>query len=211
MRQGATLVCGVDEVGRGALGGPVSVGAVVVSASTQALPGVRDSKALSPAVRESLAPRIRAWAVACSVGHASAAEIDAHGLVWALRQAGLRALAHLEVNPDAVILDGRHDWLSTSGQLSLLESDEAVRLPPVTMRVKADVTCTSVAAASVLAKVERDAILTAMSQEYPGYGWASNKAYASEEHRQGLERLGPSPEHRRSWRLGVSNDHEGAP
>jgi len=211
IRQGATLVCGMDEVGRGALGGPVSVGAVVIDGRTRALPGVRDSKALSADVRESLVPRIQAWAVSCSVGHASAAEIDANGLVAALRLAGRRALAGLAVAPDAVILDGRHDWLSEAGQLSLLGSNEEVLLPPVTMRVKADVTCTSVAAASVLAKVERDAILTAMSHEFPGYGWASNKAYASEEHRQALVRLGPSAEHRRTWRLGVGDADEGAP
>lgn len=199
----------MDEVGRGALGGPVSVGAVVVSEATCPLPDARDSKTLSAAVRDALAPRIRAWATACAVGHASAAEIDAYGLSQALREAGLRALALLEVQPDAIILDGRHDWLSASGQLSLLAPPEAPRVPPVTMRVKADVTCTSVAAASVLAKVERDAILTTMSREYPGYGWESNKAYGSEEHRQALRRLGPSPEHRRTWHLGVSDSQAG--
>jgi len=223
MSQGATTVCGMDEVGRGALAGPVSVGAVVVCASTRSLPGVRDSKILTAGVREELAPRIRAWAVACAVGHASAAEIDDHGLVWALRRAGLRALAQLSVQPDVVILDGSHNWLRTAEQLTLLgeegttDSDPAVdvninrqiAVPEVTMRVKADMTCTSVAAASVLAKVERDAIITEMSGRFPGYGWEGNKAYASAEHRAALKRLGPSDEHRQSWRLGVND--KGAP
>lgn len=213
LREGAELVCGMDEVGRGALGGPVSVGAVVVSDTTRSLAGVRDSKLLSASVREALSPQIRVWAVSCSVGHASAADIDSHGLVWALRRAGQRALAALSVRPDVVILDGSHDWLSAPAQLTLMgeettHEDEAA-VPRVVMRVKADLTCSSVAAASVLAKVERDGILTALATRFPGYGWEGNKGYASAEHRAALRRLGPCSEHRRSWRLGVND--EGAP
>jgi len=209
LRQGAASVCGMDEVGRGALGGPVSVGAVVVNDATRALAGVRDSKLLSAAVREELVPHIRAWAVDCAVGHASAAEIDNHGLIWALRRAGQRALAALTMRPDVVLLDGSHDWLSAPDQLTLLDEDESDDVVPrVTMRVKADLTCTSVAAASILAKVERDGILSELSTRFPGYGWEGNKGYASAEHRAALKRLGPSSEHRRSWRLGV--DDKGA-
>ena len=213
LRDGASLVCGMDEVGRGALGGPVSVGAVVVNETSSSLAGVRDSKLLSASARVELAPKIRAWAVSHAVGHASAGEIDDHGLIWALRRAGQRALAQLTVRPDIVLLDGSHDWLSSPEQLTLLEDDASdgveVSVPPVTMRVKADLTCTSVAAASVLAKVERDAILSALSATFPGYGWEGHKGYASAAHREALRRLGPCTEHRRSWRLGV--DDEGAP
>lgn len=212
MRTGRGLVCGVDEVGRGALAGPVSVGAVVVDDRATPLPGVRDSKLLSPPARIALVPRIREWALACAVGHASAAEIDEVGLMVAMRRAGLRAMAGLGVTPDAVLLDGSHDWLSAPRQASLLDDpvdgDEATwgRVPPVTMRVKADLTCTSVAAASILAKVERDAIVTDLSASYPGYGWETNKGYASSEHVAALDRLGPCDQHRRTWRLGVTRE-----
>ena len=211
LRQGARYVCGMDEVGRGALGGPVSVGAVVVGSTSSALPGVRDSKLLSASLREELAPNIRAWAVSHAVGHASASEIDDHGLIWALRRAGQRALAQLSVRPDVVLLDGSHDWLSPRNQLTFLDdatAEDEVDSPPVTTRVKADLTCTSVAAASVLAKVERDAILTALSTRFPGYGWEGNKGYASAAHREALRRLGPCAEHRRSWQLGVNDKGE---
>ncbi len=208
---GATLVCGVDEVGRGALGGPVTVGAVLVDASIRrTLPGVRDSKLLTPRARDRLAPRIRAWAVGWAVGHASAAEIDEHGIIAALRRAGLRALAALPSRPDAILLDGSHDWLTPPAQPSLLATLEPsprdfdledAPLAPVTTRIKADLTCTSVAAASVLAKTERDAIMADLASRHPGYGWEGNKGYASAEHLAALRREGPCVQHRRSWHL----------
>lgn len=199
---GATLVCGVDEVGRGALGGPVSVGMVVIDAGVRrSLPGVRDSKLLTPRARAELVPRIRRWAVAYAVGHASAAEIDALGIIAALRLAGMRALAALPVEPDAVLLDGRHDWLTPPPQDSLFDAPADAAVPAVTMRVKADLTCASVAAASVLAKVERDAIMAELGERHPRYGWAGNKGYASPDHVAALQDHGPCDEHRRSWRL----------
>lgn len=201
MRSGAVVVCGVDEVGRGALSGPVSVGVVLVDASSRALPGVRDSKLLTPTAREALVPRIRRWALGFGVGHASAAEIDEVGIIAALRRAGMRALAGLPIRPDAILLDGRHDWLTPAPQGSLLDPEPDLDLPAVTMRVKADLTCTSVAAASVLAKVERDAIMVALAAEHPEYGWHGNKGYAAPEHVAALERLGPTPQHRCSWNL----------
>lgn len=202
LSEGATLVCGVDEVGRGALGGPVSVGMVVVDASVRrALPGVRDSKLLTPRARTELVPGIRRWAVAYSVGHASAAEIDEVGIIAALRRAGLRALAALPVEPDAILLDGKHDWLTPPRQDSLFEDPVGSDLPPVTMRIKADLTCASVAAASVLAKVERDALMVELGERHPRYGWAGNKGYASPDHLTALADHGPCVEHRRSWRL----------
>lgn len=205
LRSGAGLVCGVDEVGRGALSGPVTVGMVVIDATVRrSLPGVRDSKLLTPQARTELVPRIRRWAVGHAVGHAGADEIDAIGLIAALRRAGLRALAALPVVPDAILLDGSHDWLTPPAQGSLLE--DAVDgpwppVPPVTMRVKADLTCTSVAAASVLAKVERDTIMVELDRRHPDYGWADNKGYASPDHLEALRRLGPCEVHRRTWNL----------
>ncbi|MDP1876682.1 MAG: ribonuclease HII [Actinomycetota bacterium] len=210
LREGPHLLASMDEVGRGALGGPVTVGVVLVDRTvTRALPGVRDSKLLSPGARERLVPRIRAWAVGYAVGHASAVEIDEVGIIGALRRAGLRALAGLSVAPDAILLDGSHDWLSALGQGSLFDDDTGDRdcLPPVTMRVKADLTCASVAAASILAKTERDAIMVELAHRHPEYGWAANKGYAAPEHIEALRCHGPTVHHRQSWRLPV---HEAA-
>jgi ribonuclease HII len=211
LRSGAMQVCGMDEVGRGALSGPVTVGVVVVDARSRSLKGVRDSKLLAPQAREELVPAIRHWAVDWAVGHASAAEIDEAGIIAGLRLAGLRALGSLRTSPDVVLLDGSHDWLSAPAQGSLFDVGDpdtgSVRpsgLPSgvrVHMRVKADLTCTSVAAASVLAKVERDALMRELHAGCPHYGWTDNKGYASPDHLDALRRLGPSSQHRRSWRL----------
>jgi ribonuclease HII len=167
----------------------------------RALPGVRDSKLLSPAARESLVPRIRRWSLGWAVGHAEASEIDEVGIIAALRRAGLRALLQLPTRPDVVLLDGSHDWLTPPAQGSLLDGAGTEPPPPVTTRVKADLTCTSVAAASVLAKVERDRLMAERHGRHPEYGWAANKGYASPDHLAALTELGPCPEHRRSWRL----------
>ena len=195
---GARHVVGIDEVGRGALAGPVSVGAVVVDASVGEFPvGLTDSKALTPAARDRLAPLLGSWCLAWAVGHAEAHEIDELCIIGALRLAALRALAALAVQGDAVILDGSHDWLSRGDDL--FSTDAAT--PPVTMRVKADLTCASVAAASVLAKVERDRRMIDLEERLPGYGFAGHKGYGSAMHRQAIATLGASPEHRRTWRL----------
>lgn len=205
LRAGATVVCGVDEVGRGSLSGPVTVGMVLVDESVKrSLPGVRDSKLLSRQARERLVPHIRRWAVGYSVGHASAAEIDEVGIVAALRRAGHRALGALPFAPDAILLDGSHDWLTSPSQPSLLDDVIADLPAPVTMKVKADLTCTSVAAASVIAKVERDAIMRRLSEDHPEYGWHENKGYASPEHLAALGAHGPCAQHRRSWNLPVA-------
>jgi ribonuclease HII len=203
---GAAVVCGVDEVGRGALGGPVTVGMVAIDATVSRSPaGVRDSKLLSPGAREALEPRIRRWARAHAVGHATAAEIDEVGIIAALRRAGLRAWAQLPVPVDVILLDGSHDWLTPPEQGSLFDDDPAdppaPGLPSVVTRVKADLTCTTVAAASVLAKTERDRVMVTLAGEHPGYGWEQNKGYASPEHLAALAHHGPCPQHRRSWRL----------
>lgn len=207
LRDGARLLAGMDEVGRGSLAGPVSVGVVVVDVTTRSAPkGVADSKLLAPAARTRLLPALNRWGLARAVGHASAAEIDEVGIIAALRLAGTRALTAIAavVGPvDVVLLDGSHDWLSRPAQPDLFSLDDEpdVPAPRVHMKVKADRTCASVAAASVLAKCERDAMMVQLSAEHPAYRWDENKGYASPEHMSALRELGPSVLHRRSWRL----------
>lgn len=200
------LVAGSDEVGRGSLGGPVSVGVVVVDASSRRPPtGLRDSKLLTPQARRALVPRIRRWARASAVGHASAAEIDEVGILRALRLAGERALSALPALPDQVLLDGNYDWYNRpepSAASPLARWCGAAALP-VQLAVRADLTCASVAAASVLAKVTRDQLMEELAVSYPGYHWHRNKGYATRAHRDALAALGPCVEHRRSWRLGL--------
>lgn len=235
------LVGGMDEVGRGSLAGPVTVGLAVVDRGTSdAFPqGLADSKQLTPRRREALVEPCRAWVLDWAVAHAAPAEIDALGIVGALRLAGRRALAQMAARdhlPGAIILDGRADWL-TEPEPDLLDAlgaqisagpvepvavpvepvesvesigearhsigDESVlpaRLTPaVRMEVKGDARCAVVAAASILAKVARDALMSALPD--PGYDWASNKGYASASHVEALARLGASDQHRRSWNL----------
>lgn len=203
LREGRTWIAAMDEVGRGALAGPVSVGVVLVDASVQTVPqGVRDSKLLAPHVRERLVPRIRRWAPAYAVGHAGPDEVDAVGIMTALRRAGQRALAQLPAVPDLVLLDGNHDWLTDpngDGLFALIEG--APTSPPVRTLIKADLKCSSVAAASVLAKVERDAMMTELHPQFPRYAWADNKGYSAPEHLEALRRHGPTEHHRQTWRL----------
>lgn len=205
--QGVRYLAGVDEVGRGALAGPVSVGIAVVDLERQKpLAGVRDSKLLTAAERERLEPLVRTWSVASAVGHASAQEIDAVGIIAALRLAGTRAwldILALGVTPELVLLDGSHNWLSPAEQLTLFEEPaaEAACDAPVHTRIKADMQCLSVAAASVIAKVERDQQMRDLHQEYPDFGWDVNKGYATASHRDVLRAAGPTPYHRVSWRL----------
>lgn len=206
LREGVVHLACLDEVGRGALSGPVSIGAVVVCLETRTAPqGVRDSKLLTPEARERLAPRIRRWAVCHAVGHASSIEIDEIGIMAALRLAGRRALEQLSVVPDAVLLDGNHDYLSKPAQGVLFEDGPSLagldHTPPVTTLIKADMKCAGVAAASILAKTERDALMVALHEDHPDYAWAENKGYSAPAHLEALARLGPSVHHRRSWAL----------
>lgn len=206
---GARVVVGIDEVGRGALAGPVSVGAVAVVRCAEWPPGLADSKVLSPAARESLIGPLTLFGVGRAVGHAHAVEIDAHGIVTALRLAALRALAALAADgvvADAVLLDGTHDWLSAPPvDLFADASAEEAQTPPVTMVVKGDGRCASIAAASVLAKVERDALMRAAHADHPAYGWEGNKGYGAAGHLEAIRSLGPTPWHRVSWKLPVSS------
>lgn len=210
------LVAGMDEVGRGALAGPVSVGVAVVTATTsRRMPsGLADSKLLTPQAREELVAPVRAWSAASAVGHASAAEIDTLGIIAALRLAGRRALAELAgvgVVPGLIILDGVHDWLAEPAQGELFApeppavlvpgSGGEVVVPPVRTQVKGDARCAVVAAASVLAKVARDTLMVELHDTHPQYHWAGNKGYSSPEHVAALAEHGPCELHRRSWRL----------
>jgi len=205
--RGARFLAGVDEVGRGALAGPVSVGIAVVDLrQMDLLADVRDSKLLKAADRERLDPLVRAWSVASAVGHASAREIDELGIMGALRTAGNRAWFEIlgaGITPDVVLLDGSHNWLSPAAQPSLFE--EVVEDPgcdaPVHTLVKADMQCLSVAAASVLAKVERDHMMRQLHLEYPAFGWEVNKGYGTAAHREAIRLAGPTPYHRVSWNL----------
>ena len=206
-RDGHRVLAGMDEVGRGALAGPVSVGVVVIDETCRsAPPGVKDSKLLTPLARRRMVRPIQRWASAYAVGHSSPAEIDEIGIMGGLRLAGMRALATIAATgivPDLVILDGNHDWLTPPDEIGLLAfaHDGPPSVPPVTTMIKADVKCSSVAAASVLAKVERDAMMVALDGEHSVYGWAVNKGYAAPEHMLALEAHGPCVQHRRSWRL----------
>ncbi|GAA4401271.1 ribonuclease HII [Fodinibacter luteus] len=215
-RDGHRVLAGMDEVGRGALAGPVTVGVVVIDETCRSAPqGVKDSKLLAPHARVAMVPRIQRWAVAHGVGHASAAEIDEIGIIAALRLAGCRALAATGIRPDLVILDGNHDWLTAPEDIGLLAfaHDDPVETPPVTTMVKADLRCSSVAAASVLAKVTRDAMMVqwGAAEQYAAYGWVENKGYAAPEHLDALRHLGPCELHRRSWRLPGGVDDDGDP
>jgi ribonuclease HII len=202
-----SVVVGVDEVGRGALAGPVCVGAVaVVSATPEPPRGLDDSKALTPAQRTGLVPLIRAWAHGFALGWASAREVDRVGIVGALRAAGERALGQLEgdgveVSDAIVLLDGSHNWLTPPPMLEQAASGSASgRWRTVTL-VGADRLAVCVAAASVLAKCARDAAMVALDRRHPEYGWDRNKGYGTAEHRTVISGLGPCPEHRQSWKL----------
>ncbi len=188
-RRGVQRLAAMDEVGRGALAGPVTVGVVVVTAGIGRIPkGLRDSKLLTPAAREALVPPIRRWVGEYAVGHASSQEIDLVGILGGLRLAAARALATLAA-VDAVLLDGNHNYLADACDV------------PVHTRIKGDLTCAGVSAASVLAKTERDALMVAMATEHPEYDLATNKGYATPDHMDALRTHGPSRSHRLSWRL----------
>ncbi|WP_182354250.1 ribonuclease HII [Flaviflexus huanghaiensis] len=184
----------MDEVGRGALAGPVAVGAVLLTPLTPAPPpGLADSKVLSTNGREALVGPIKSWAPG-AVGYGSVATINRLGIIPALREAGMNALAQLPQRPDLVLLDGISDWLSAD---DLFGQSIA---PPVRTIVKGDLTCTVIAAASILAKVERDALMSGLDGA-EGYSWNSNKGYGSRSHIEALTRLGPHDHHRTAWKL----------
>lgn len=189
-------VIGIDEVGRGALAGPVAVGVSVISRETSwELPaGLRDSKLLSEVARVRVAPLAKSWSLHSVVGEATPAEVDAKGITACLGLAGKRALVQLhdlgiDILDSMILLDGSHDWLNPALTKRLR----------VTTRVKADRDCAVVAAASVVSKVHRDTLLIERDAVTPGYGWASNKGYGSAAHLEAIATLGPTDYHRHSW------------
>jgi ribonuclease HII len=196
------LIIACDEVGRGALAGPVAVGAAVIdpARSRKRVPaGLRDSKLVPEARRPEVAARAAAFVQHSAVGWASSEEIDEIGIIRALGLAAVRAIADLRahgvVPEDAlVILDGNHDYITPAGERGL-------RVKPV---IKADRDCASAAAASVIAKVARDAVMTGLHDELPAYGWARNKGYASLDHREAIGVHGMSVHHRRSWAIAAA-------
>lgn len=193
------IVIACDEVGRGALAGPVAVGAAVIDAprSRKRIPqGLRDSKLVPEPKRADVASRAASWVSASAVGWASSAEIDEIGIMRALGLASIRAIADLRalgVVPEeaVVILDGNYDYITAAGARGL-------RVRPV---IKADRDCASAAAASVIAKVARDALMTELHEELPAYNWARNKGYASPDHRDAIREYGISAHHRASWSI----------
>ncbi|GAB4262776.1 ribonuclease HII [Deferrisoma sp.] len=181
---GAVRVCGVDEVGRGPLAGPVVAAAVILPPGAE-LPGLDDSKRLAPGVRAALVPRIREVALAVGIGECSPEEIDRWNIHRATLRAMCRAVQDLGMTPDHLLVDGIH-------RLPL-------SLPQETL-VKGDARSWAVAAASVIAKEHRDALMVEYGRRYPGYGFEDHKGYPTRAHREALERLGPCPIHRRTFR-----------
>ena len=184
MDRGFARIAGVDEVGRGPLAGPVTACAVVLDMSR--IPeGLNDSKKLSAKRRESLSEAILACAEV-SVASASVEEIDELNILRASHLAMERAVAGLLTPPDHCLIDGN---LIPKG---LTVSAEAI--------VKGDSKSVSISAASIVAKIRRDYVMSALAQQYPGYGWETNAGYPSKSHRLALQNLGVTPHHRRSFK-----------
>jgi ribonuclease HII len=182
MRRGLTVIAGVDEVGRGALAGPVSAGACVLPADAT-ISGLRDSKALSAEARVTLDAEIRRVAVAVAVAHVPAARVDLIGIAPATLCAMHEAVAALGIRVDHVLVDGL---------------DVALAYPHTAV-VKGDDTVRSIAAAAIVAKVSRDALMCDLDSAHPGYGFSGNKGYGSTGHLQALAERGPCAEHRLSF------------
>ncbi len=186
---GCELVAGIDEAGRGCLAGPVVAAAVVVGPDCL-IPGVDDSKRLSGKQRERLARTIRQKAVAWATGVADAALIDRVNVLEATRWAMRTALRSLAVRPGVALVD--------AAPLGPVEVRGAV--VPTLPLVRADSLSFAVACASIIAKTDRDRMMAAVDRQYPGFGFASHKGYASERHRAALRELGPTPLHRLTFR-----------
>lgn len=183
---GRHMVVGLDEAGRGCLAGPVVAAAVVLPPDAD-LPGLDDSKKLTPEAREALVPAIRHEALAVGVGQCSPAEVDELNVLWAAMEAMRRAAAALPLVPDVFLVDGNREVPGAPCP------QEAV--------VRGDGRSLSIAAASVIAKVTRDQLMVEFDAAYPVYGWAAHKGYPTAAHYAALAAHGPSPHHRRSFRL----------
>ena len=189
--KGIQHIAGLDEAGRGALAGPVSVGAVILpddkTLLSSTLAGARDSKQMTPLQRERLAIPIKDVALAWAVGFATPEEIDMQGIVRAIRLAAIRALHQFTITPQYLLTDFR---------LELPQLDISQ-----TSLVKGDARCLSIACASILAKTERDALMRELDSQYPAYGLAKHKGYGTQAHRSVLKRVGLSKIHRRSFHV----------
>ena len=188
---GTGAVVGVDEVGRGPIAGPLTVAAVALPPEPMVI-GLDDSKKLSPEVRERLAREVRAVALGIGIIHIQPEEIDESGMSASLRKAMAGAITTCGVEPDAILIDGNPVHLGL-GEKTLVGGDGKVAC---------------IAAASIVAKVTRDAIMVAMESEYPGYGFAHNKGYASADHIEAIRTLGLSPAHRASFCQGLLDRQE---
>ncbi len=179
-----TLLCGVDEAGRGPLAGSVYAAAVVLDPARTRINGLVDSKLLTCEEREKLSARIKARALAWAIASASVEEIDSINILRASLLAMKRAIEALGMEPDEVCVDGN-------------------MLPTIALKCRAigggDQLVAAISAASILAKVARDAEMCQMDQQYPGYGFASHKGYCTREHLEALRRIGPCAIHRRSF------------
>jgi ribonuclease HII len=182
---GDEIVVGVDEVGRGAWAGPLTVGAAVVPRDRRVYK-IRDSKMLSEPEREALFDRIAAWCAAWGVGHATVEECETLGMSEAQRLAAGRAVEGLGLaaEPDRFLLDGKWDFIGRGTTVKL---------------VKGDARCLSIAAASILAKVTRDRMMRIAAADHPGYDFDLNKGYPCPRHKVALAAYGPTAIHRRSW------------
>ena len=183
---GLRRVAGVDEAGRGCLAGPVVAAAAILPPDAD-LPGLDDSKKLTPERRDALYDRIHAEALVVGVGACSPAEIDELNILWAAMEAMRRAVVDLALPPDLALIDGN-------------------RVPPglpipAEAIVKGDAKSLSIAAASIIAKVTRDRLLVALDAEHPAYGFAGHKGYPTAQHYAALAAHGPTPHHRRTFRL----------
>lgn len=218
--QGYDVIVGFDEVGRGSLAGPVMVGAAAIWARdlpTLTVPeGVADSKMLTEHRREAIFHPLRRWCASSAVGQASNTEIDEWGITYALGVAALRALDELErqlgigsatQTPQSVIrvggiLDGPNDYITAA--LGTFDAPDVPVPAHIITKVKGDEHCATVAAAAVIAKVTRDHLMVDIAKGNPAYepyGWARNKGYGSQVHRDAIAKYGPTPLHRLSWHL----------
>jgi ribonuclease HII len=192
--EGHQLIGGLDEVGRGAWAGPLTVGVAVVApdATVASMPAwLRDSKQLSEKRRESIFPAVAEWCEDWSVGHATPEECDLWGMTAALRVASQRALEGLCQLPDALLIDGPVD---------LLRGGDGCAFAGAVRPVKGgDARCASVSAASVLAKVVRDRLMRGEAESFPAYEFERNKGYPSPSHQRALHGYGLTSIHRRSW------------
>lgn len=194
--RGFSCIAGLDEVGRGPLAGPVVAAAVVLPRGFSHR-GIKDSKLLTAKQRETLAPVIRSQAQSWGIGVVEVEEIDRINILKASLLAMAKAFAALRPRPDYLLIDGNQpipaQWLESSNQPS--------GVPPQQRTiVKGDRLCLSIAAASILAKVARDAMMIDLDKHFPEYGFAGHKGYGSAAHLEALRRFGPSPVHRRSFK-----------